>query len=141
MGFWLGVLVGVVAGIAGLISLILSISWLLDRFDRKRLQPTSPERDPQLDIELQPDDVPEELRDVVPIARKFGVGCDGLRMEVIEAASPQELSELRDLMERHWFVIQKWLDYTKHPQPDWLVPIMYARIASEEIEPPAVPPK
>ncbi|MCG8409519.1 MAG: hypothetical protein MI923_30305 [Phycisphaerales bacterium] len=141
MGFWFGILIGVGIGIAGLVGLLLSSSWLLDRLGRKAVEPTPPERDPQLDIELRPEDVPEELRDVVPVARKFGVGCDGLRMEVIEAASQEELSELRDLMERHWFIIQKWIDYTKHPIPDWLVPIMYARIAAEEIDPPAVPPK
>jgi len=42
---------------------------------------------------------------------------------------------------RHFWVIQKWLDYTPgHAMPEWLVPIMYARTAAEELQDPLVAP-
>jgi len=140
LGFWSGLILGMVAGAGGLIALIFGGSWLLDRLEGKPSQPTPPDHDPQLDIELTPEAVPEELREVVPIAKKFGVGCDGLRMEVINAASADEVSELRVQMQRHWYTIQKWIDYTAPNMPDWLVPIMYAQTAAEELDPPVIPP-
>ncbi len=146
MGFWSGLTIGIGISIAVIIGLLIVSVRRQDSDESIMSQPVplpgDPEydRDPQLDIELRLEVVPAELHEVVPIARKFGVGCDALRMEVIESASPQELSELRHQMERHWFVIQKWLNNTCHPMPDWLVPIMYARDASECIDPPVVEP-
>lgn len=141
MGFWSGLVLGMVAGAAGLIGLIFGSSWILDKIQWRTSRQTPPHHDPQLDIELRPEAVPEELREAIPIARKFGVGCDGLRMEVIKTASPDEVSELRDQMQRHWYTIQKWIDYSGPNTPDWLVPIMYARTAAEEIDPPVIPPE
>lgn len=138
MGFWSGLIVGIICGTAGLVTLMFSARWLLDKLDPP-MGPGPPAkeiaRDPQLDIELHPNDVPEELRELVPVARKFGVGCDGLRSEVIEAASPHEKAELLALMKTHRHIVQKWIDYAGGgSMPEWLVPMMYALIAAEGID-------
>lgn len=148
MGFWGGLVIGVLAGAALLALLIFVIAkWAFARYPdaiAQRSDPagaSDPSDDPQASEAawLEPKHVPEELRDVVDVARKFGVGCDGLRSEIVAAAGAEERAELVAVMCKHFWVIQKWLDYTPgHAMPEWLVPIMYARTAAEELQGPLV---
>jgi len=151
MGFWGGLVIGALAGAALLALLIFVLArWAFARYPdaiAQRDTPAAPAGDPSDDPQaseaawLEPKHVPEELREVVPVARKFGVGCDGLRSEIVAAATAEERAELVTVMCRHFWVIQKWIDYTPgHAMPEWLVPIMYARTAAEELQAPLVEP-
>lgn len=51
---------------------------------------------------LRPEAVPENIRDLVPFARRWGVTCDVTRHDVAEKASEADLAELsRVLQGRH----------------------------------------
>lgn len=148
MGFVGGLLIGTLVGMILLIVLVIGLPRLFfgkppsaDQVIREQFGPPDPRSDPAAKVELRPEDVPEELREVVPLACKWGIGCDGIRGELVQAATPEERAELVTMMRRHWWTIQKWLDYTRAGTPEWLVPLMYARVASEEMEDYVMPPK
>jgi hypothetical protein len=44
------------------------------------------------------EEVPESLRDLIPLARKFGVGDDADRDYIMKAASPSELADLEKMV-------------------------------------------
>lgn len=68
-----------------------------------RPKPASP---PQLIAE----EVPESLRDLIPLARKYGIGDEAKREEITRAASPAELAELEEQVIPRAQEIADWLD-------------------------------
>jgi hypothetical protein len=59
---------------------------------------------------FNPAQVPDDLRDLAPLAQKWGIGDDLLRNELIDSASPAELQALRDAVLPKMDRITQWLD-------------------------------
>lgn len=68
-------------------------------------QSSEPDMEPKIDI----DEVPINLRDLFPFAKKWGVGDDGDRGDLIEAASNEELDELRKAVGPRMDEIAQWV--------------------------------
>ena len=60
-------------------------------------------------MKLEPKNVPKQFRHWVPLAEKWGIGCDGSRDEQIERASEPELMELIRYREQESAVLHQWL--------------------------------
>ena len=61
-------------------------------------------------IRLDPDDVPADLRHLIPLAEKWGVGDDIIRHDLIERSSHLERRELHDALYEPFERITEWLD-------------------------------
>ena len=61
-------------------------------------------------IEVDLSLLPEELRALAPMIRKYALGDDVERGERLEAASVDELRALRDAPDPHWDAINAYLD-------------------------------
>jgi hypothetical protein len=59
---------------------------------------------------LVEDEVPKHLRDLIPLARKFGVGDDADRGDIMKAASNSELEELEEAVSTRQQEIAEWLN-------------------------------
>ena len=59
---------------------------------------------------LVEEEVPESLRDLIPLAIKFGISDDADRGVMMSAASPEELSELEQKVLPRQQEISDWLD-------------------------------
>lgn len=55
------------------------------------------------------EEVPESLRDLIPLARKFGVGDDADRDYILKAASPSELADLEKKVSPRQQEISDWI--------------------------------
>jgi len=60
-------------------------------------------------VEVDPTDVPSELRYLIPLARAFGIGDDIHREKVIAATPYETLIALKHLIDEAEEVIQTWL--------------------------------
>jgi hypothetical protein len=60
------------------------------------------------------DKVPEDLRDLAPLAQKWGIPDDAVRAALIESASDAELQALRDTVAPRTTRITEWLDSFPH---------------------------
>ncbi|HEX9187961.1 MAG TPA: hypothetical protein VGB87_12855, partial [Vicinamibacteria bacterium] len=60
--------------------------------------------------QADPDRVPEDLRGVLPLALKWGVGDDGARAHFVRRATRSEKAELRASLSAHGPRITAWLD-------------------------------
>ncbi|MCU7926619.1 MAG: hypothetical protein KZQ97_09255 [Candidatus Thiodiazotropha sp. (ex Dulcina madagascariensis)] len=56
------------------------------------------------------EEVPDSLRDLIPLAKKFGVGDDAERGEIMRSASSHELSALEEKVLPRQQEIVDWLD-------------------------------
>ena len=76
-----------------------------------RTKPASP---PQLIAE----EVPESLRDLIPLARKYGIGDEAKREEITRAASPAELAELEEqVIPRAQEIADGWTPFLNPDSP------------------------
>ena len=66
-------------------------------------------------IEVDLSLLPEELQPLAPLIRKYARGDDVERMEELEAATADELRELRDAPGPHWDEINAYLDANMDP--------------------------
>jgi hypothetical protein len=53
--------------------------------------------------------VPEELHDLIPLARRWGISCDVTRHDAAEKASAAELAEVAQLLQGRHPQIYRWL--------------------------------
>ena len=58
---------------------------------------------------LDPKNVPEQFRRWMPLAEKWGMGCDGSREELLERASADDLRELVAYREQEIAILTQWL--------------------------------
>ena len=80
------------------------------------------------------EEVPESLRDLIPLARKYGIGDDGDRSDLINAASPEELSELQNKVSPRQQEISDWLDtFPEHRITDTAAFFLYLGSACDEV--------
>lgn len=83
---------------------------------------------------LNPEQVPEDLRHLVPLAEKWGIGDDVDRNAKVESSTPAEREELRAAITPLDSRIQAWLDsFGKDLMTDEAAAFMYMLIAIEEM--------
>ncbi|MES9991630.1 MAG: hypothetical protein ABW098_06715 [Candidatus Thiodiazotropha sp.] len=92
--------------------------------------PSAPVEPPRLNDA----EVPESLRDLIPLARKFGIGCDGTRDDLMQAASADELLELERCVLPRQQEISDWLDsFPETEISDTAAFFLYLGSACEEV--------
>ena len=83
---------------------------------------------------LNPQQVPEDLRHLVPLAEKWGIGDDADRNARVESSTPAERSELRAAITPVASSITTWLDsFGKEPMSNEAAAFMYMQLALEEM--------
>lgn len=83
---------------------------------------------------LDPDEVPERLRHLLPLATQWGIGDDVDRMEAIERSSAAEREALAAALAPYNAQITAWLDsFGANPMPDEAAAFMYMQLALEEM--------
>jgi hypothetical protein len=60
-------------------------------------------------IRLDPNRVPTELRDLIPLAEKWGISDDIIRSDVLEKASDDERRDLVEALKPRYSQINDWL--------------------------------
>ncbi|MES9944458.1 MAG: hypothetical protein ABW080_05830 [Candidatus Thiodiazotropha sp.] len=79
-------------------------------------------------------EIPESLRDLIPLARKFGIGCDAERGDIMKAASLEELSDLESRVMPRQQEIADWLDtYPETEISDTAAFFLYLGSACDEV--------
>ena len=78
--------------------------------------------------------VPADLRDLVPLAQRWGIGDDVARSERVQKATDAERSELRAAFGPRQARITAWLDsFGQGPMPEEAAAFMYTQLAIEEM--------
>lgn len=75
-------------------------------------------------IRLDPENVPENLRHLVPYAEYWGVGDDLIRDDVIRTAPAEMREDLKRIMQAHDVLLNEWLagpeSYSQSPSAEYL---------------------
>ena len=80
------------------------------------------------------DEVPNSLRDLAPLARKYGIGDDADRGDIMLAASLEELSELEEKVLPRQQEISDWLDtFPENEITDTAAFFLYLGSACDEV--------
>jgi hypothetical protein len=83
---------------------------------------------------LDPNQVPESFRHLVPLARQWGVGDDDERGALTSRASAVEREALTNAMVPHQADITAWLDsFAPDEMSDEAAAFMYLQLALEEM--------
>jgi hypothetical protein len=84
--------------------------------------------------QLDPGKVPADLRDLVPLAQRWGIGDDVARSERVQKATEAERSELRAAFGPRQAQITAWLDsFGQGAMSDEAAAFMYTQLATEEM--------
>lgn len=84
--------------------------------------------------QLDPAEVPEALRLLVPLAQTWGIGDDVERAEYIARASVADREALRQAIAPHQARITAWLDsFGADPMSDEAAAFMYMQLAVEQM--------
>jgi hypothetical protein len=67
-----------------------------------------PDEEP-LVLKLSSENVPEPLRDLIPIAERWGISDDILRLDAVRKASPKEIQELQEIVKQFDDLLDDWL--------------------------------
>jgi len=63
------------------------------------------------EIHIDPKSVPESLRDLIPVAEKWGIGDDIIRCDVVDRATEEERREFQDAVRGRMDEVTAWLGY------------------------------
>ena len=86
-------------------------------------------------IRLDPARVPDRLRDLIPLAEKWGIGDDIIRFDFEEKAAPSERDELVRSVAARLTQINAWLETTRATHmSDEAAAFMYMAEAYAEID-------
>ena len=86
-------------------------------------------------ISIHPDKVPADLRDLIPLAEKWGIGDDSSRSYFVDRVGHKESAELARTLEDRWERIQAWLDsFPEGGMSDEAGYFMYMLEAAAEME-------
>jgi hypothetical protein len=120
---------------SGALAVIAGIALLIGAWDGVR-RARSHRRDdadgarPRLDPAL----VPPHLRALIPLAEKWGIGDDGIRLQLIENASNSEKRALHDSLYETFEQISDWLNsFSGRPLSDEAAAFMYMQSALDEM--------
>jgi hypothetical protein len=84
---------------------------------------------------LDPEQVPADLRHLVPIAERWGIGDDVDRNAKVDRATAAERQELQTALEPHNARITAWLDsFGQGPMSDEAAAFMYMQLALTEMQ-------
>ncbi len=84
--------------------------------------------------ELNVNNVPEDLRHLVPLAERWGIGDDVDRNAAVDRATPAERAELERAIAPADTRITAWLDsFRQQPMTDEAAAFMYMQLALEEM--------
>ncbi len=70
-------------------------------------------------IRLNPANVPEELRPLIPLAERFGVSDDLIRTDIVAKSSPVELAAMRAAIAAHDGALDEWLAGSEAEGPEF----------------------
>jgi hypothetical protein len=91
-------------------------------------------RTPEAVLALDPGKVPADLRDLVPLAQRWGIGDDVERSERVQRSTEVERAQLRAAFGPRAQRITAWLDsYRGRTMPDEPAAFMYTQLAIEEM--------
>lgn len=83
----------------------------------------SPDEQPP-QIRLDPQHVPEPLRVLIPLAEKWGIGDDMLRIDAVRKAPPAEVAHLKKIIAQYDDLFDEWLAGSEaqnpNPSPEYL---------------------
>ncbi len=82
---------------------------------------------------LDPQQVPDDLRHLVPIAERWGISDDVDRNAKVDGATPEERDELRTALRPHRERITEWLNSFQGQLSDEAGAFMYMQLAVEEM--------
>ena len=83
---------------------------------------------------LNPQKVPKHLRDLLPIAAKWGIGDDIIRDDFQQKAPENEKQELGELLNGRGQAISEWLDsFGSNPMPPEAAAFMYMMLGLDEM--------
>jgi hypothetical protein len=83
---------------------------------------------------LDPGKVPADLRDLLPLAQRWGIGDDVIRSERVQKATDAERSELRAAFGPRQRQITAWLDsFGQGAMPEEASAFMYTQLSIEEM--------
>ena len=83
---------------------------------------------------LNVNNVPEDLRHLVPLAERWGIGDDVDRNAAVDRATPAERAELERAIAPSDARITAWLDsFRQQPMTDEAAAFMYMQLALEEM--------
>lgn len=83
---------------------------------------------------LDPQNVPADLRHLVPLAQEWGIGDDVERAAKVDAATSAQRDELRQALEPHQTRITQWLDsFGQGLMSQEAASFMYTQLALEEM--------
>lgn len=83
---------------------------------------------------LNVENVPADLRHLVPLAERWGIGDDVDRNAAVDRATPAERAELERAIDPHDVRITAWLNsFGQQPMPDEAAAFMYMQLALEEM--------
>jgi hypothetical protein len=106
---------------------ILPIHVFQERYDLTAESYTPPRLDPEA--------VPQHLRDLLPMATKWGIGDDVIRDDFQEKASEEEKLELQRLLNGKGQAINDWLDsFGNNLMSDEAAAFMYMMLGLDEME-------
>lgn len=84
--------------------------------------------------QLDANNVPEDLRHLVPHAARWGIGDDVDRNAAVDHATPAERAELERAIAPTEARITAWLDsFRQQPMTDEAAAFMYMQLALEEM--------
>ena len=85
-------------------------------------------------VKLNVTNVPEDLRHLVPLAERWGIGDDVDRNAAVDRATPAEREELERAIAPSDARITAWLDsFRQQPMTDEAAAFMYMQLALEEM--------
>lgn len=89
---------------------------------------------PAVSQTLSVNNVPEDLRHLVPFAERWGIGDDVDRNAAVDRATPAERAELERAIAPADARITAWLDsFRQQPMTDEAAAFMYMQLALEEM--------
>jgi hypothetical protein len=90
-------------------------------------------------IRIEPQEVPETLRQLVPLAERWAIACDLRRGEYLEKQPKEDIRTFWATVELHRAQINRWLDSLSAPVGQWpeaAIHFMYMLKAQSEAVPP-----
>ena len=85
-------------------------------------------------VRLDPAQVPDQLRDLVPLAQRWGIGDDIIRDDLHEQASQEEIQSLRESLDGRTRAIDQWLDtFAEGQMSEEAAAFMYMREGLDEM--------
>lgn len=66
-------------------------------------------------VKIAPEKVPEHLRDLIPMAEKWGIGDDDVRLDFADKATEAEKNAFRDALRGRTAQVTEWLDSFEEP--------------------------